>query len=222
MQGSTRRCGWTAARGRPDRPARGHVKYARSSPKHPDPSRAPYRARSTRPRAARSNHPRATRHRRVLAGRQPRRGGDECADRNGERERADPGVFFPAILLAGRSGSRDEPDGGSDHPRGAGQLCLAQLAQLGGQQHREGRFVQLRSGPERLAGGKVVLRPAPVLTFASPPDAPRMWRASRSCSAASSAKAVSVRRVAIPGGSRRECLNYCPRVHSRLATTAPG
>jgi hypothetical protein len=45
---------------------------------------------------------------------------------------------------------------------GARQLGLAELAQLCRQQHRKRGLIQLHADPERLAAGKIILRPAAI------------------------------------------------------------
>ena len=57
----------------------------------------------------------AIRHRRALTRCKPRRCGNQRADRDRERERADARVLLPAVLFAGGSGARDEADRGAHH-----------------------------------------------------------------------------------------------------------
>ena len=46
-----------------------------------------------------------------------------------------------------------------------GSSDLPDLAQLGGQQHRKGRLIQLHADPEGFAARKVVLRPVAIATL---------------------------------------------------------
>src|SRR6185312_9324807 len=55
---------------------------------------------------------------------------DQRADGHCQREWTDAGVFLPAILIAGRSRTHDEPDGGADHLGRARKILVAELAQL--------------------------------------------------------------------------------------------
>ena len=95
----------------------------------------------------------------ALLGEKPRTRSHECGDRRRKREGTDAGILLPAVLRAHRAAAGEEAHGGAHHLPSARKLRLAQLGELGREQHRQRHLIELDAVPVGLAAREVVLRP---------------------------------------------------------------
>ena len=100
----------------------------------------------------------------ALRRRQERGGGDQRHDLDAQRERADAGVLFPAVLRADRTVLHEIAHGAANHGLDAAHAReRVLLHELAGKNDGESHLVELDAGPERTAVGEAVLVPPPVI-----------------------------------------------------------